>query len=367
MRSLADSMHSEFRYVRSIFIFGVPILVCYLLVARPVRFGLAVGALLLAANLGKEADYDKPLYRTRSFFGVLSVGAKDDGEEFDELVHGTTLHGLQYRNPARQREATTYYHRTGPIGRTIWALQQAHKLKDFAVVGLGTGTLASYGEKGQSLTYYEIDKAVVKIANNTDYFTYLHDCRERGVDLQIVLGDARLLREAADQSYDLLIIDAFSSDAIPIHLITREALQLYFQKLREDGVLAIHISNRYLDLEPVLGNLAKSLNVWAFSRMDGDIAQYPGKSASHWVVLAKKPEVLEGITLVHRAPIWGQALESLGALPGPGFAPASLAFKGLEDDSPIWLPARMKPSVGVWDDDFSNLLSVFIWKSGPAD
>src|SRR5207248_1605872 len=136
----------------------------------------------------------------------------------------------------------SYYHPTGPIGQVFAEFSGPKAKKDVAVIGLGTGTLASYGQPGQSFLFYDIDEDVVKVATN--FFSYLHDCRAQW---DVSLGDARLrIQEAKPKQFDLIIVDAFNSDAIPVHLLTREAIELYFDKLRDDGILALHISNRYL-------------------------------------------------------------------------------------------------------------------------
>jgi spermidine synthase len=199
-----------------------------------------------------------------------------------------------------------------------------------AVIGLGTGTLASYVHSGQSLTFYEIDPAVVRIAQTSSYFTYYEASRQRGADLHVILGDARLkLGESPDHVYDLIVLDAFSSDAIPVHLITREAFAMYIQKLTDHGVLAVHISNRYLGLEPVLGNLAEELSLVGRKQFDDEgETLFAGKSSSDWVLLARRKE----------------DLGSLG-------------------DDTRWTSLRRDSRVGVWTDDFSNVLSVFDWTS----
>ena len=197
-----------------------------------------------------------------------------------------------------------------------------------ASIGLGTGTLASYGEPGQEITFYDIDPAVKRIASNPAYFTYLTDCR---ATVKIVLGDARLrLQEAPDNADRIIFVDAFSSDAIPVHLITKEAIELYIRKLSPHGILAVHVSNRCLDLEQVLGNLADSLNLASRAQYDDDLDLdiQPGKYRSHWVVLARNEA-------------------DLGTL--------------AKDDR--WTPVERNPAVGVWTDDYSNLLGVFRWEN----
>lgn len=309
----------------AIITFGLPALFCYIFVERPVRFALCVGAFLLAGTVDADLKTNTVLHRERSFFGAINVKvARTYDQIFNPrlmcdhtLTHGTTLHGEQHFysdtevfsafalglgscNPLetasvdlvgqhmldRRREALTYYHRRGPIGQVIDELERRGK-PAIAVVGLGTGTLASYGQPGQTFTYYEIDPAVRRIAYNRDWFTYLGDALDRGVNLKVDMGDARLrLGRSQDPPYGLIAVDAFSSDAIPVHLITREALQLYMNKLADDGIVAFHISNRHLNLEPVLVNLAREdgLQVLELSDRKDDLL---GKSASTWVFLAR--------------------------------------------------------------------------------
>ena len=265
--------------------YGVPVVLCYLFVERPVRFGLCVGAVLLASALCTRMDKNV-LFRERSFFGILKVELRGG---YHSLVHGTTLHGMQSGDPINRREPLTYYHRTGPIGHVFELIKAKKGSQHVAVVGLGTGTLASYGDPGCSVTFYEIDPSVERIARDPLYFTYLQDCVARGGSCNVILGDARLkLETAPDHEYGLIVVDAFSSDAIPVHLLTSEALHLYLAKLAPDGILAFHLSNRHLDLEPVLANLADRIGLVGRSRLDG-ANEAIGKSASHWLVLARRP------------------------------------------------------------------------------
>lgn len=392
-------------------IFGLPALLCYLFVKRPLRFGLGVAALLLAGAFCDLLDEDVML-RARSFFGALHVS---DDDAYRRLEHGTTLHGMQrvrwrreelaagasaalasrdpfngavvlaagrdtWLNPGR--EPLTYFHRTGPVGQVFESYKELLVRRPVAVIGLGTGTLASYGQAGQAFTYYEIDPLIKNIAYNANYFTYVVDALERGVDVKVVMGDARLkLEERARtgtlvpaERYALLVIDAFSSDAIPIHLLTREALKIYLDNLADDGLIAFHISNRYLDLEPVLGNLAKDLGLVGFIQTDTE-GGVPGKAASNWVVLARRESVLD--RLVHEGRFaewqverdWPLAQNTMlallgvpdasGTLPGVG-AIGSTLFERLRAP---WRRLRVRPEVGVWTDDYSNLLRVFDWKN----
>jgi hypothetical protein len=379
---LTDAFDLDSADLPSLGLLALSVGLCYLFVKRPLRFGLAVGALLLASSLCDLLDGDV-LLRRRSFFGVLHV--TEDGN-FRRLEHGTTLHGLQrtrwdradlaagaagplaapgpagaaallaagwdtWRHPGRQPQA--YFDRTGPIGQVFEAYRDRLAGRHLGLIGLGTGTLAAYGQPGQRLTYYDIDPLVKRIACNPAYFTYVQDARDRGVEVNVVLGDARLkmeerARHGAAEKFALLVVDAFSSDAIPIHLLTREALAIYLANLADDGLLAFHISNRYLDLEPVLGNLAAQVPLAGLIQHDGEGA-IPGKAASTWVILAREEGTLGRLPQDGRGPP-GQreALRMPSAFPDPGGSrPAP------------WHRLKVRPEVGVWDDDYSNLLRVF--------
>jgi hypothetical protein len=305
------------------FILGLPALFCLPFIGRPVRLGLGLGAVLLAAQLGSPGEGEL-LHRERSFFGLLEV-RYDPTRTLVRLVHGTTLHGQQWLDPSLRREPLMYYHHTGPVGQLFAAFSGKEAPRRVAVTGLGTGTLASYAEDGQEWTFYEIDPGVIRLAEDPRYFTYLSDARDRGARLTMVPGDARLqLADAPDGTYDLIVLDAFSSDAIPVHLLTREALALYLRKLAPEGILAFNITNRYLRLEPVLRALAADAELTALAQSDTHLEGSPGKAASAWVVLARRPETLSRVAADNR-----------------------------------WKPASEEAGRAVWTDDFSNLLGVF--------
>jgi spermidine synthase len=189
--------------------------------------------------------------------------------------------------------ATTYFHISGPIGHFFRTFRGTPRLNRVGVVGLGAGTLAVYGEPGQRFTFYEIDPAVARVAADERYFTYLRDCR---AEWQTVVGDGRIaLGRESDASFGLIVIDAYSSDAIPVHLITREAMQLYFSKLRPDGLLVLNVTNQYFDLPPVLATLAADLGLHGLTWTDLDITpvqRMESKEPSTFVVLAREPSML---------------------------------------------------------------------------
>jgi SAM-dependent methyltransferase len=294
---------------------------------RPVRFGLGMGAVILSSLLWTTGP-GQVLYSERNFFGILKVLRNPSGD-YHFLYHGTTLHGAQSLNPARSHEPLTYFHRTGPLGQVFEVFFTKPAKRRVAIVGLGTGTIACYGSPGQHFTFFEIDPAVERIARDRRYFTFLNDC---SASIDVVIGDARLsLTRVTDSRYDLMVLDAFSSDAIPIHLLTKEALKLYLSRLADGGILAFHISNRYLDLRPVLGNLAQDSNLTCLVREDtelGDAEQKTQKAPSIWVVMSRQSSDLGGLISDHR-----------------------------------WKPLQGQKGVKLWTDDFSNIPSVFIWSS----
>lgn len=228
--------------------------------------------------------------RTRSYFGIYNV-YDNRVERTRLLAHGTTLHGKQSLDPARRREATTYYGDTSGVGLALEAAPRLFGLRArIGVVGLGSGTLACRHKPGQAWTIFEIDPAIVRYSRNGT-FTFLQTCAP---DARIVLGDARLeLEKAPPQGFDVLAVDAFSSDAIPLHLLTDEAVGVYERALTPDGLLLIHISNRFIDLEPVLSAIAAKRGLVAAIRRDspkGDLTV-----ASNWVVLARDPARLRDL------------------------------------------------------------------------
>ena len=372
---LARFIEIEPTKVRQILTFGVPAVLCYTFVERSPRFGLGVGALMLAGAICGLASspllYDTdtiPLYQTRSFFGVLRV---DYDKRFICLVHGTTLHGKQYRpdlpeNELLIDEPLTYYARSGPVGHLFDAYNvpnAAGVRPNLGVIGLGTGTMACYAEKGQHLTFFEIDPAVRDISfTDNGYFSFVRDARARGVVVEdLVLGDARLTMQrrqlAATDKYGILIVDAFSSDAIPIHLITQNALRIFFDKVVDDGVIAFHISNRHINLLPVLANIAEAEDVVGLYEQDLEDAAI-GKASTTWVVLARKAEHLE------RLPNDVSWDKQVGVADWPKVQAVlrSACVPGCEVE-PQWrdLRSQRAPRAGVWTDDYSNLLSVFRW------
>lgn len=310
-------------------LFGVPLVLLYLVVARPWRF--AVGLVgLWAASLLYVGSSGPNLYYERNFFGPVKVAREFvDGSHI--LVHGSTLHGRQmWKDERGINEPLSYYGRPGPIG-DVMRLLDNNPDAEVAVCGLGAGSMAAFARPGQRWTFYEIDPAIATIAQDPRYFSYLSDNFPGGRGLTVALGDARLeLAKAADGKFRVIVLDAFSSDSIPVHLLTREAIELYRAKLAPGGVIAFHISNRYLNLKPVLASAARDLGMVARIRadeIDPAVAAQTGRMSSIWVVLART----EG---------------DLGQLAG--------RWDRL---------AEYRKGFRTWTDDYSNLLSVFQFDS----
>lgn len=310
---------------------GLTLLVAVQHRRRPARFALTIGALLAASSLATAVN-GRVLHRERNFFGVLTVTAVD-APPAHRLFHGGTLHGQQSWRPAHRRDPLTYFTRSGPIGdlfRAFDARAEARKSR-VGVTGVGAGSLASYAQPGQRWRFFEIDPAVVRIASDPRDFTYLSDCRADAIDT--IVGDARLsLIREADASFDLLILDAFSSDSIPTHLLTREALALYRRKLRPTGLLIANITNRYLNLSPVIASLARDAGLVARVRIDAKVSveeKIQGKQGSIWAVLAESERVLGPIA-----------------------------------SDPNWRAPAEKPGDRVWSDDFHAVLD-HLWIVSP--
>jgi len=288
------------------------------------RFAASVTALCVVGLAMPNANADgQVLYRERTFFGVYRVSIDATGR-YRTLFHGTTLHGVQALDPARAGESLTYYHRSGPFGQAFAQLPHASHARQVAVVGLGVGTLASYVLPDQHWTFYEIDPAVERIARAPHGFTFLAGC---GARCEVVVGDARLsLARSAEPGYGLFVLDAFSSDSIPMHLMTSEAIDLYLKRLAPDGVIAFHISNRHLRLAPVLGRLALAHGLVALEQRDsvGSEIRDDGKTSSDWVLMARSRSDL-----------------------------------GVLVDDRRWTAVEVAADTPLWTDSFSNILGVF--------
>jgi hypothetical protein len=273
--------------------FGLPLILAnHLFKNRPLRFALAIGAIAVAGALTSET-LNRTLYSGRDFFGALRVTSTPDFS-VNSLIHGNTIHGKQFTDAARKCIPISYYHPDGPFGDVVKAFEASPTPKTVGVIGLGVGAMASYMRPGHDWTFYELNPEVIKIARDKDYFSYLSDCAKQ--EVRIVSGDARLnLPKAPDRSFGLIVFDAFNSDAIPTHLLTIEAIGLYLSKLGSNGLLAFQVSNRSVDLRPVLAAAAYATGAECLWRRDPDDSLAQGKDASEWVVLAPRANSLEGV------------------------------------------------------------------------
>ena len=250
--------------------------------------------------------------RVRSYFGVYTV-TDYPAQQQRRLAHGTTLHGLQRTDPAHRREPTTYYGPKSGVGLTLTKAEAlAGPNAAVGIVGLGAGTLACYRKPGQQWTIFEIDPVMVDIARDPAKFTFLSDCAG---DSPIVIGDARLkIAEQPAGRFDILVIDAFSSDAIPLHLLTKEAIGIYQRALKPDGILLIHISNRFFGLEPVLAEEARARGWSSAIRLDPGPPEYgiDDLTGSNWVALTATAPRMQQLTGGLNIPGLGNALAGMG-------------------------------------------------------
>ncbi len=442
LTDMAANLNLSPRTVTQIAIYGIPAMVCYFFVERPIRFGAAVAALWLATFVTEYRESDKAFY-DRSFFGRLKIepsfkwvdisadlfpddiledkenyhievvqGEKESDiyvtpkvgdnkpayavkikksengdrqyyymrHEVTQLVHGTTVHGQQERNRERRdiamallalgapngigaqmtvagasgdalqfpgRDPQTYYHRTGPVGSMFNAVTACNRSKanpntSAACIGLGTGTLSAYGLPGQNMVFFEIDTHVRSLVESPRFFTYIDSAKRQGVNLEFAMGDARISLERMDRKFGFMLVDAFSSDAIPAHLLTKQAFELYFQRLEEDGLLAVHISNRYLDLEPVVERICRELKLEArVMHGSGDPERdsrfwSTGKYAATWIAIAKSKEAL--------------GLIDVDAQKWLAERDASTRDR--------WIFLRPDNKVGLWTDDYSPIIPI---------
>lgn len=284
------------------------------------------GTVALAIYLGKQTRDSETGARllVRNFYGALKVKDSGPATEFDatrSLTHGTINHGEQFLNIARRDLPTTYYGPKTGIGVAIRAQQKSGKSLRVGVIGLGTGTIAAYGRLGDYYRYYEINPLVLGIAHRQ--FTFLDDCKCK---VDVAMGDARLslereLAQGHPENFDVLAVDAFSSDSIPVHLLTREAMELYFKHLNPDGILAVHISNRYLDLQPVVqGEAAATGHIARLVDTDDDDTQ--DVFGATWILVTN---------------------------PQPGFSP-----EVLNQSEKLDSPRKIR----LWTDDYSNLFQI---------
>ncbi len=315
---------------------AAPALLTFFCSDKVYRYATAVVLFYVCAQFANVGVPGRVLLSKRSFFGVHRVVESDDGGTLHRsLIHGNTIHG---RENAGSGKPLTYYYPSGPIGQIFleWASKKPNA--EIGLVGLGVGSLAYYGLPGQKMTYYEIDPAVVKIARDPALFTFLKNCKS---PLNIVEGDARLTLSHENRKFDLLVLDAFTSDSVPLHLLTIEAMKLYVELLKPGGIIAFHISNRYLSLKEVLAAAAQQNGMRALLREDSapeetrldDVQRAEikeGKTDSQWMLICRS---LEDIVPLNRDIRWNRMI--------------------------------IEPGVAPWRDDFSNLLDALLRNKDP--
>jgi hypothetical protein len=312
-------------HLLQIMAFIPPFLLCLSFSRRPVRFALGLGALIIGFHF-YTFPYSHSIDSARSYFGVYRVVPDEENRRM-LFVHGSTAHGIQNLNPSTRREPLAYYCRSGPLGQLFSHLNSQDRSGSVGVVGLGIGSIASYAQPGQPFTFFEIDPLVEKIARNPQYFTILRDSPGA---VRVVIGDARLsLLRSPSERYRMLILDAFTSDSVPLHLLSREAFALYLSRLEPDGLLVFHVSNRYLNLAPVLANLAADASVSAWLFDNSNITEDQAKEGclpSTWIAVTRDPT---------------------------DFGPMAHASN--------WIALQPDRRDGLWTDDFSNLVRVLRW------
>src|SRR4051812_2620056 len=299
--------------------------------ADPLPFAAIIAFVLIGNHYINETDRSTSV---RSFFGVHKITDTSDGR-FRTLSHGTTLHGGQRLRDARgnpitgRPEPIMYYYNGSAIAQVLDAARaRASRPIQYAVVGLGTGSLACRAEANDTVHYYEIDRSIIRIARDSKLFSFISACRP---NMPITLGDARLtLAEAPDGSYDAIIVDAFSSDAIPIHLITREAMAIYKAKLTPNGIVAVHVSNRHLELASVVAGIANANGMIARVNESGDITENDAEYIFAGTVVAV-----------------ARNDEDLGPI----------------GESEYWELQTPDPKQWVWTDDYSNIVGSLLRKS----
>lgn len=290
------------RATRGLVVVGLPGAVALFFLGRSGRYALALAAILFAAAVQQDTDRGV-VFKERGDYGAFRVQS-EFGDAYRVLVHGSTIHGRQATDSPHRFMPLAYYHATGPAGDAWSTFARRDTSNPVAVIGLGIGSMAAYAEPGRHLDFYELDPAIVRLATDTRWFTHLADCRGT---YRVIEGDARVSLEgrprpgrspvgedASGRGYGLIVLDAFSSDAIPVHLLTREALGVYLEHLAPRGILAFHISNRYLSLAGVVRDLAASSRLIAARRADpAGPEDFPEKVSSEWIVMARAPADLE--------------------------------------------------------------------------
>jgi spermidine synthase len=307
------------------------VLACFLRpkLLRPGRFwsrgrGLATLGLasFVLAAVATTAGQSNVLLADRSFFGLYTVKLEEEPEgDYHALVDGNTLHGMQSLEPARASEPLLYFYRGSPIAQVFAAVHATHPAARVGEIGLGAGSLSCYARAGDHWTFFELDPDIAKIARDRGLFTLLSRCDPKA---RIVLGDGRLsIAKQPPHSFDLIALDAFNSESVPVHLLTREAVAIYARKLAPGGVLVFNVTNHFVDLHTVLANLAADARLVAYERDDLNAGRKNGHAPSRWVAIARRAADL-------------------------GAVPREAGWRRLQPD----------PSKRVWTDQYSDVVDV---------
>ncbi len=309
-------------YKTAIAVNGVIILIAYLFRKRTFRFAMAVAVLITTYHrvLPQFLESSQAIYVARDFFGIKGVKF-DVGSNSRKLLHGDTLHGLESLDPRLAGQPLSYYHETGPIGDVMKMLGERPD-QHIGVVGLGTGSMAGWTAPNRRITFFDIDPQIPEIANG--FFTFLRRC---AASCDVVIGDGRLsIERMNDGEFDLLLLDAFSSDSIPAHLVSREAIQIYLKKIKPDGLIMFHVSNRYMNVESLVAAVVTDASLEARVRYDND--EHPaGKSSSDYVIAARNADA---------------------------FGPLAEDFN--------WSTVKRPEGIQPWTDDYSNMLAIVRWQ-----
>lgn len=322
---LTTYLRIGFSIVNLFIVLGVPLIIInHFFRERPLRFALSLCAVMLA-SVYYTGHTDRTLHVVRNFFGTTRV-TTDSAQKINTWYSGNTIHGRQFVDPSRRCEPLSYHHELGPLGQIMAVFNAAPSNQRVAVIGLGVGAMGAYSKPGQDWTFYEINPDVIELARNSQFFTYLQNCMNGSHT--VIEGDARLsLQNALDGQFGLIVFDAFSSDAIPVHLVTQQALDLYLSKLAPGGILVFHVSNRSLNLKPILADLAASRNLISIGFDDLKPSSLEGKDPSQWVVMARAAPEISNLSINSQ-----------------------------------WQPLKGTSGGRVWTDDFSNILRAIRWQ-----
>ena len=329
--------------------FGIPAVICLTMIEAPKKF--AIGYAALALICPSLMEIREVVTRERGFFGVNEI-AHDDKGKFIMLVNGRTLHGMQRLDQSENPEPTTYFHKDGPMGDVFQHF--GNDCSRVSVVGLGVGSLAAYATENQDFDFYEIDPVVCRFASDTRYFSFLSSARKGGANVNLILGDARiqldLLRRriAGEQStvanspfrltsyeknkaqkYQLMVMDAFGSDAVPLHLLTEEAIQLYLDLLEEDGLLVFHVSSKFIDFTPVGAGIADKFGLASAGRVDipdKEAMDETGRLPSYYIIMSRRTDLIEH------------------------FKESGNGWRPIKSDRKLY-----------WTDEHTNVLDVIVW------